>query len=158
MDMYKKSRRSRTDRVTVAEAASRLGVKEQAIRKRIQRGTLVHDKDEHGRVYVYLDVEDQPTGTGIDAGVSTGVSTLVQSLQDQIAYLRQEAEAWKEEARRKDTIIMSLTQRIPELEVPTEPREAPDAAMQSTANGDDRPSQNQEPSGRRSWWRKFFEF
>jgi len=37
------------------------------------------------------------------------MDTLVQSLQDQIAYLRQEAEDWKEEARRKDTIIMSLT-------------------------------------------------
>ncbi len=149
--MYKKSR---TDRVTVAEAASRLGVKEQAIRKRIQRGTLVHDKDEHGRVYVYLDVEDQATGTGIDAGVST----LVQSLQDQIAYLRQEAEAWKEEARRKDTIIMSLTQRIPELEAPSEPREASDAAMGSATNTDEMPSQNQDPSERRLWWRKFFGF
>ena len=45
------------DRVTVAEAVARLGVKEQAIRKRIQRGTLAHDKDENGRVYVYLDPE-----------------------------------------------------------------------------------------------------
>ena len=34
----------------VAEAAAKLGVKEQAIRKRIQRGTLTHDKDEDGRV------------------------------------------------------------------------------------------------------------
>jgi DNA-directed RNA polymerase specialized sigma24 family protein len=41
------------DRVTVVEAAARLGVKEQAIRKRIQRGTLTHDKDDDGRVYVY---------------------------------------------------------------------------------------------------------
>jgi hypothetical protein len=32
------------DRVTVAGAAARLGVKEQAIRKRIQRGTLVYDR------------------------------------------------------------------------------------------------------------------
>jgi hypothetical protein len=30
-------------------------------------------------------------------------------------------ELWKEEARRKGTIIMSLTQRIPELEAVTEP-------------------------------------
>lgn len=43
------------DRVTVVEAAARLGVKEQAIRKRIQRGTIAHDKDDDGRVYVYLD-------------------------------------------------------------------------------------------------------
>ena len=136
MNRYK----GRTDRVTVAEAAVRLGVKEQAIRKRIQRGTLVHDKDGNGRVYVYLDTQDRATGTGTDAGIST----LVQSLQEQIAYLRQEAEDWKEEASRKDTIIMSLTQRIPELEAPAKPREASDAA--------------QEPSLRRSWWRKFFGF
>ena len=37
-------------RVTVAEAAAKPGVKEQAIRKRIQLGTLTHDKDEDGRV------------------------------------------------------------------------------------------------------------
>jgi hypothetical protein len=37
-------------RVTVAEATAKLGVKEQAIRKRIQRSTLTHDKDEDGRV------------------------------------------------------------------------------------------------------------
>ena len=144
----------RTDRVTVAEAALRLGVKEQAIRKRIQRGTLAHDKGEDGRVYVYLDAEDGATGTGTDAGMST----LVQTLQDQIAYLRQEAEDWKEEARRKDTIIMSLTQRIPALEVPAEPRGASGAAMESAANRDDMPSQSQEPSERRLWWRKFFGF
>ncbi len=41
------------DRVTVAEAAARLGVKEQAIRKRIQWRTLAHDKDDNGRVHVY---------------------------------------------------------------------------------------------------------
>ena len=142
------------DRVTVAEAAVRLGVKEQAIRKRIQRGTLAYDKGEDGRVYVYLDREDGATGTGAGAGMST----LVQGLQDQIAYLRQEAEDWKEEARRKDTIIMSLTQRIPALEMPIEPRGASGAAMESAANGDDMPSQSQEPSERRLWWRKFFGF
>lgn len=148
------SRYKRTERVTVAEAAVRLGVKEQAIRKRIQRGTLVHDKDDDGRVYVWLDAEDGATGTGTGASMST----LVQSLQDQIAYLRQEAEDWKEEARCKDTIIMSLAQRIPELEAPTEPREASDVAMRSAANGDGMPSQSQESSERRSWWRTFFGF
>ncbi len=38
-------------------------------------------------------------------------------------YLRQEAEDWKEKARRKDTLITSLTQRLLELEAPTGPRE-----------------------------------
>ncbi len=139
-------------RVTVAEAAVRLGVKEQAIRKRIQRGTLAHDKDDDGRVYVYLDPADGSTGTGND--IDTGMSTLVQGLQEQIAYLRQEAEDWKEEARRKDTIIMSLTQHLPELQARTEPRGASDTAGEGTGKGI--PLQPQEPSQRRSWLHRFF--
>jgi hypothetical protein len=138
------------DRVTVAEAAVRLGVKEQAIRKRIQRRTIAHDKDDDGRVYVYLDPEDGATGTGID----TGMDTLLQSLQDQIAYLRQEAEDWKEEARRKDTIIMSLTQHIPELQAPTESPGSLQTASEGAAKG--HPWGQQESSQRRSWLRRFF--
>ena len=140
------------DRLTVVEAAARLGVKEQAIRKRIQRGTLAHDKDDDGRVHVYLDPEYGATGTG--NGVDTGMSTLVQNLQDQIAYLRQEAEDWKEEARRKDTIIMSLTQRLPELQAPVE---SP-GGLQTTSEGPTKgnPRGQQEPSQRRSWWRALF--
>ena len=142
------------DRVTVAEAAVRLGVKEQAIRKRIQRGTLAHDKDVDGRVHVFLAPEYGATGTG--AGVDTSMSTLVQSLQDQIAYLRQEAEDWKEEARRKDAIIMSLTKRFPELETSAEPHAAFDTAGEGTGKGSRRPLESQEPSQRHSWPHRFF--
>ena len=142
------------DRVTVAEAATKLGVKEQAVRKRIQRGTLAHHKDEDGRVHVYLDPEYGATGTG--NGVDTSMSTLVQNLQDQIAYLRQEAEDWKEEAHRKDTIIMSLTQRLPELQAPTESPGGLQTASEGPANGGPHPWGQQEPSQRRSWPHRFF--
>jgi len=140
-------------RVTVAEAAASLGVKEQAIRKRIQRGTLAHDKDEDGRVYVYLDPEDRATGGG--NGIDTGVSTLVQSLQEQIAYLRQEAEDWKEEARRKDTVIMSLTQHLPELQSSKESRVDSDTAGEHTGKGYTA-LQPQKPLQWRSWLHRFF--
>ena len=141
------------DRLTVVEAAARLGVKEQAIRKRIQRGTIAHDKDDDGRVYVYLDPEDGATGTSID----TGMDTLLQSLQDQIAYLRQEAEDWKEEARRKDTIILSLTQRLPELEAPAGPQAASaDTSGKGPGRGSTAPLESQEPLQRHSWPHRFF--
>ena len=140
------------NRVTVAEAAARLGVKEQAIRKRIQRGTLFYDKDDDGRVYVYLDMEDRATGTDADAGINT----LLQSLQDQVVYLRQEAEDWKEEARRKDTIIMSLTQRLPELEAPAEPQAASDTSGKGTSRGSTAPLESQEPLRPHSWPHRFF--
>ena len=42
------------DRLTVAEAAGALGISQDAVRKRIARGSISHDRDESGRVYVYL--------------------------------------------------------------------------------------------------------
>jgi hypothetical protein len=91
-------------------------------------------------------MEDRATGTDADACINT----LLQSLKDQVVYLRQEAEDWKEEARRKDTIIMSLAQCILELEAPVSDSEGAD---NGTAF-----SETQKPSERRkrSWWREFF--
>ncbi len=43
------------DRMTIQEAARRLGVKEDTIRKRIQRGSLRHEKTQEGRVFVWVD-------------------------------------------------------------------------------------------------------
>ena len=162
VDMYKK-----LDRLTVSEAAERLGVKEQAVRKRIARGTLHHTKDDDGRVYVYLDPSDtdanpdaNPEAEGNSTEGSTDTYTLIRSLEDQVGYLRRELEDWKDESRRKDAIIMSLTQRIPELEAPASP--GPRDGHETTAGGAEgtppRPATEgaQEGSERPSWWRRFF--
>jgi hypothetical protein len=71
-------------------------------------------------------------------------------------YLRQESEDWKEETRRKDTIIISLTQRIPELEAPLESQEAPVMPSEVPTKGTPPPSEPEEPSQRRSWLHRFF--
>ncbi len=76
------------DRVTVAEAAQRLGVKEQAIRNRIVRGTLQHDKEPDGRVYVYIDTESEDEVQGSATRDDTHLEALVESLQDQVRFLR----------------------------------------------------------------------
>jgi excisionase family DNA binding protein len=47
---------TKMERLTVSEAAERLEISQQAVRKRLQRGTLPHAKQD-GRVYVYLDSE-----------------------------------------------------------------------------------------------------
>ncbi len=57
-----------------------------------------------------------------------GQSELVAELRSQVEWLRREVE-------RKDTIIMSLTQRVPELEPASEPQNRPEAAAEGTANG-----------------------
>ena len=143
------------DRLTVAQAADRLGITQDAVRKRIARGTIRHDKDHEGRIFVYLDTFERESKTNQDNdqdGESKTVSDADQdkytrSLEDQIEFLRQELE-------RKDAIIMSLTHRIPELEATTEQREGHVTASEEPDKGTTPPEQ--EPSQRRSWWRSFF--
>src|SRR5829696_4322775 len=99
------------DRLTVAQAADALSISQDAVRKRIARGTIPHDRDESGRVFVYLAPSETVHKTDQDA--------YIRSLEDQIAFLRRELE-------RKDRILLNLTERIPELEAPSEPRESPE--------------------------------
>src|SRR5215207_3478039 len=93
---------------------------------------------------------------------------LVEDLRDHIAFLRAELEArneeirrreeeHREEARRKDTIIAQLTQRIPELPSGS-PQESPDTPEVATEDADsgDVPPEPQEPSQQRSWLSRFF--
>src|SRR5215207_3238669 len=133
------------DKLTVAQAADRLGVTQDAVRKRVARGTIRHHKDAEGRIFVYLDTFERESKTDQDEGQDK----YTRSLEDQIEFLRQELE-------RKDTIIMSLTQRIPELEASAEPREGPETASEKPFNTHHAPQESQEPSQRRSWWRAFF--
>jgi excisionase family DNA binding protein len=116
------------DRLTIQEAARRLGVSEGAVRKRVTRGTLEHHKDEDGRVYVYLDA-------GVDEGVVEGVdpnsNALISQLRDEVAYLR-------DENRRKDEIIMqqAMTMRQLTAAPPQEPLEAGESPESSDPTGE----------------------
>jgi excisionase family DNA binding protein len=143
--------------VTVEEAARLLDVSVDAVRKRIERGTLRSEKVGKTR-YVFLDdvmIQQDADRTQHDPDMTA----LVASMQDQIDTLKQELEDRKEEARRKDAILMTMAQRIPELdparEEASEPREAPVSSSEETDKGK-APSEQQEPSQRRSWLRAFF--
>jgi excisionase family DNA binding protein len=142
------------DRLTVTEAAEALGISQDAIYKRIQRGTIEHDKDSEGRVYVYLDTSDIEADKSTDASTDTSElkSELVAELRSHNDYLRHQLEVWQEEARRKDHIIAALTERIPELEPASEPRESPVTATESAGEGEPLDGE-----GRRSWWRRFLD-
>ena len=170
-------------RMTVQEAAAALGITVEAVRGRMHRGKYGREKAEDGRVYVVL-TPDQLANVGERSDEhseersahvrerSGGSSELVEELRDHVAFLRAELEArnkeiqrreeeHREEARRKDTIIAQLAQRIPELEAPRESspeaREASETVSEESDKGTGTPEQ-QEPSPRRerSWWREFF--
>jgi excisionase family DNA binding protein len=146
------SRDVRWDRMTVTEAAEMLGVTQSAIRKRIQRGTIPWDKDAEGRVYVYVDPSEERPETGDswsrDPVPGQSRDDLLEAYKEQVEFLRQELE-------RKDTIIMSLTQRIPELEAAPEPRESPVSAPEGRVGTEEVPPEDQ---GREkpSWWHRLF--
>ena len=150
-------------RVSIREAARILAVSESAIHKRVQRGTLEHDKDPDGRVFVYLD--------GLSDTVSDGVhhpstEALISEMRDRIGFLERELVARSEEIRRRDAIIMNMTEAMKALsppeqeETPPEPRESHQTATAEPDREQPRPSAEgpQEGTGRRSWWRRWFGF
>jgi excisionase family DNA binding protein len=109
------------ERLTIQQAARRLGVSEGAVRKRVTRGTLRHEKDDDGRVYVYLDAGGiQGVDEGQDAGVDPNSNALISQLRDEVAYLR-------DENRRKDEIIMQQAMTMRQL-IAAPSQEATEAA------------------------------
>ena len=101
------------DRVTIQEAARRLGVKEDAVRKRIQRDSIRHEKAEDGRVYVWVDVaqdtdQDEPEASR-DGYRDTTQDERFEDLREQVAYLRRQLDEEREARRRADTILIQLS-------------------------------------------------
>jgi hypothetical protein len=141
--------------VDVGEAAQELGISTDAVRKRIARGSLRSDR-ENGSVRVWLD--DGRSEAGREAQVDSEV--LVESLRDQVGYLRSQLDIRTEELREHRRIIAALTQRIPELEAPASPE--PPGGPKRSAEGTVEPTSSepvreaQEGAERRPWWRRMF--
>src|SRR5215204_4584850 len=94
------------DRVTIQEAARRLGVKEDAIRKRIQRGSMRPEKAEDGRVYVRVDTtqnasqdKTQTTQDATQDKTQTTQDERLEDLREQVGYLRRQLEQANERDR-----------------------------------------------------------
>ncbi len=139
MSQHDNGMSDRYRRVSVEDAARLLEISENAVRKRIERGSLRSERDGDTR-YVLLDDDMSEHARSMSTDMSL-MQTHLDSLHDQISFLRTELE-------RKDAIIMSLTQRIPELEAAPGPTETPEPASAS-AEGVEVPEE-----GRRPWWRR----
>ena len=149
-------------RLTVHDAARRLGISEDAVRMRVKRGTLPADK-EGGRLYVLLDIE--PTTDRTDE--------LIEELKDRVHRLEyqldQEREARTEERRRQDTVIAQLSRAneeqartIRQLEAPAESPPAERESPQTTVEEEPEkaepwPATVESQEGvQRPWWRRVF--
>jgi hypothetical protein len=160
--------------VTVADAANLLGLSTEAVRMRVKRGTLSSTKIA-GTVYVLLEQPIEGPNDKSNARPNTRTNERPNprpnvepprlgtnlrehnaDLREQIDHLRRELDTRNDELRRKDTIIMAMTQRIPELEASPEAREAHEAA--SDAPGRGTPQKDNVTQEKPSWWRRFFGF
>ena len=156
-------------RLDLKTAATELGVTSEAIRRRAKRGTLPSEKGEDGLLYVWVpDVSDGVHNSsdngphGVSGGGPHGGShdqeqghrvpeALIERFEDENGFLRLELERLHRELERKDAILMTMAQRIPELEAATEARERPETATET--QGEERVPGDHD---RRSWWRRVF--
>ena len=93
-----------TERLTLQDAAQRLGITPDALRQRIRRGQYRSDKTD-GRVYVYIDTDRTQT--------EQTESVLVSKLRAHIEDLQKQLERASERDRENRRIIAALTQQHP---------------------------------------------
>src|ERR671910_3478355 len=122
-------------RLSVAQAARALGVTESGVRKRVARGTLPHERDENGTVWVFVDPLQTVSGTPLDNQADEVRDTILDTLHDQVATLKDQVRYLQAEGERKDAILMTMAQRIPELEAAPEPRESPQRPSEQQGSG-----------------------
>jgi hypothetical protein len=98
------------DRLTIQEAARRLEISEGAVRKRVARDTLQNEKDDDGRVYVYLDAGGgRGVDTGQDKGVDPNSSALISRLESEVAFLRDQVQRQQEIIAQQAVSMRQLT-------------------------------------------------
>jgi hypothetical protein len=141
-------------RVDLRTAAETLGTSVDAVRKRVQRGTVEHEKGEDGRVYVWLDTDLDPSA-----------NPLLEAKDETIADLRDRVEFLQRELERKDAILLNMTEAMKAISPPTqeepihEPQEAPETATEQPGRVGPQPAVESAEEGvqpRRSWWRRMF--
>lgn len=126
-----------TERVSVPQAADHLGTTVDAIRKRVQDGTIRYENDADGRVWILLETGRPRHDTDQDATEhrhdSEASPELVEELRDRLRFVERQLEAERQAHAEARRIIGGLVQRIPELEAPQEAlTDAPGAPTEAT--------------------------
>jgi excisionase family DNA binding protein len=144
------------DRLTMAEAAKRLGVTKDAVRKRVQRGNIPYEKDKDGVVFVYLDRGDAGPRTGGQTSTDTSRDEAMEILRDQVTFLQRELE-------RKDALLLNMTEVMKAISPPQdsspETRDSDLTASEEPGGTRRGHPVSQEPETqeeRRSWLYRFF--
>jgi septal ring factor EnvC (AmiA/AmiB activator) len=147
-------------RVTVAQASEILGVTVEAVRGRIKRGTLAHERHS-GTVYVLLQADQMPTGRqpGDDQTtdrLQSDSTALISAKDETIATLQEQLQAERQAHSEARRIIAGLVERIPAIEAPAQTPEAYEAAEEQQGRGEEPGSAtgDSQEGAQRPWWRR----
>jgi predicted nucleic acid-binding Zn-ribbon protein len=147
-------------KVTVQEAAGALDTSVDAVRQRIKRGKLQKaepDDPADSRVYVWLDSDHTEARHEAQGEGTVNLSALVESLQDQVGYLREQLQAERQAHSEARRLLAAALERIPpQLETPPE---SPGGAVEASGPPDrgDPPATGGAQEGvQRPWWRRVF--
>ena len=137
-----------------------MGITVDAIRKRVARDTIPHEKDEDGRVWVMLDT-DQDTASNVRDiyQPQSDSEALTSELRDRLRYVEGQLEAERQSHAEARRLLMAALERIPpQLESAPEPREPPETSEPEPESTESRPDAPgaQEGAQRVSWWRRWF--
>jgi hypothetical protein len=149
------------ERVSVPQAADHLGTTVDAIRKRVQRGTIPHEKDAAGRVWILLDTgrPRQDTIQDTTGQRQDGESgPLISEMRGRIEDLREQLEAERQAHAEARRLLMAALERIPpQLEAPQEASEAAETGEKEPERAEPRPDAPGTREGvQRPWWRRWF--
>jgi hypothetical protein len=147
------------ERVSVPQAADHLGTTVDAIRKRVQRGTIPHEKDSDGRVWILLDTGRPRQDTVQDTSKPQSDSAaLISEMRAHNATLQAQLEAERQAHAEARRLLMAALERIPpQLEAPSEARESSETVEGEPERAEPRPAtEGAQEGAQRPWWRRVF--
>jgi hypothetical protein len=142
--------------VPVAVAAAELGTTVDALRKRVQRGTIEHERDDEGHVWIVLDAVRPRQDTDQDAvRPQSERAELISELRAHNATLREQLESERQAHAEARRLLLRALERIPPaIEAPESPEPRSDRPGPPAAGGE--PETPSERPEERSWWRRMF--
>jgi len=149
-------------RLSVPQAAKRIGITQDAVRKRIKRGYIEWEKDADGRLYVWVDPSETGKETSSETSSETSQDVDDAMLVDYVETLKDRIHHLEEESRRKDHLLAAALERIPAIEAPPDtpkPNGSPEPRG-DVLRGEEPRDGNRVPdaeNGRQKpFWRRFF--
>ena len=132
-----------------------MGVTVDAIRKRVSRDTIPHERDEDGRVWVILDIDQDTSSNVRDSDQpQSATDALISQMQERIASLERQLDQEREANSEHRRLLLRALERIPPQ---LEARESPETVEEASDRAEPHPATGgAQERLQRPWWRRIW--